>query len=66
MNMAGDKKNSLAKRSIFFLNTCEHRKVNIASIIGCKNGSLPNSYLGLPLYQGLAPDSFLVNLIGKF
>lgn len=57
---------SLAKSSIFFFNTPEHKKFKIASIIGCKIGTFPDSYLGLPLCQGLAPNSFWVNLVEKF
>lgn len=56
----------LAKSSIFFFNTPKHKKAKIALIIGCKIGTLCDSYLGLPLYQGQAPDSFWENLTDKF
>lgn len=57
---------SLAKNSIFFFNTLEHRKKNISLILGCKVGILPDSYLGFPLCHGLALDSFWANLIDRF
>jgi hypothetical protein len=50
---------------VFFLNTPIPRQNKIAKILGCSIGSLPSSYLGLPL--GLkAPDSFWKDLINKF
>ena len=50
---------------IFFINTLKDRKRKIARILGCEMGSLPSSYLGLPLGSKL-PDSFWIDLIDKF
>lgn len=53
------------KSVVYFLNTPILRQHKIAKILGCSIGSLPSSYLGLPL--GLkAPDSFWEDLINKF
>lgn len=53
------------KSSIFFFNTPKERQNKIANILGCKIGSLPFAYLGLPL--GSKPsDSFWLFLIDQF
>ena len=49
---------------IYFINFSEARQIKIKKIIGCEIGSLPRSYLGLPL--GLTPpNSFWNSLIDK-
>ena len=46
-----------SKSVVFFINTPIHMQNKIAKILGCSIGSLPSSYLGLPL--GLkVPDAF--------
>lgn len=46
-----------SKSVIYFINVSEARQNKIKKIIGCESGSLPRTYLGLPL--GLTPpDSF--------
>ncbi|XP_057860364.1 uncharacterized protein LOC131069069 [Cryptomeria japonica] len=54
-----------AKSSIFFFNTPEVRRKKIANILGCSDGVLPSTYLGLPL--GSKPsDYFWLSLIDHF
>ena len=52
------------KSLIYFMNVSMERKLKIKKIIGCEIGTLPGSYLGLPL--GLSPpNSFWNSLIDK-
>ena len=52
------------KSLIYFINVSEARQTKIKKIIGCKIGSLPSSYLGLPLELS-PPNSFWNLLIDK-
>ena len=53
-----------SKSVIYFINVSEARQLKIKRIIGCESGSLPGTYLGLPL--GLTPpDRFWNSLIDK-
>ena len=53
------------KSVMYFINVSEARQNKIKKVIGCEIGSLPGSYLRLPL--GLnPPDSFWNLLIVKF
>ena len=54
-----------AKSSVYFINTPVDRQRKIASFLGCGVGTLPTSYLGLPLGTKL-PDSFWKGLIDRF
>ena len=52
------------KSLIYFLNVNMERQLKIKKIIGCEIGTLPGSYLGLPM--GLSPPkSFWNSLINK-
>ena len=53
------------KSSMFFFNTLSKREKKIAKILGCKDGFLPSTYLGLPL-GFLPPNSFWDNLVDHF
>lgn len=57
---------SLPKSMIFFLNTPERRAHRIVGILQCYVGSLPSTYLGLPLGANSSHDSFWSGLIDKF
>ena len=53
------------KSSIFFVNIPNDRQRKIAQILGCGVGSLPTSYLGMPL--GSKPlESFWNGIIDRF
>lgn len=56
---------SLPKSMIFFLNTPKRTMQIIVSILQCSVGSLPSTYLGLPLGANPSPESFWNGLIDK-
>ena len=53
------------KNYVFFVNTPDERQRKIVCILGCEVGSLPSTYLGLPV--GLKPpDSFWNDILDRF
>ena len=52
------------KSVIYFINVNDNRQNKIKRIIGCEIGTLPSSYLGLPLCMD-PPEIFWSSLIDK-
>ncbi|XP_057851799.1 uncharacterized protein LOC131061986 [Cryptomeria japonica] len=54
-----------SKSFVYFINTQKRRRTKISNILGCQVGSLPASYLGLPLCHDPL-DTFWGALVDKF